>query len=76
MAVVRPRPVVADSPPPLRQDYTNPLDPIRTYDISPDGQRFLLIKQDRSAPQSTAASDGLVVVLNWAEELERLRLLK
>ncbi len=48
---------------------TNPLDPIRTYDVSPDGQRFLLIEQGRSAPQTAAASGGLVVVLNWAEEL-------
>ena len=56
--------------------YTNPLDPIRTYDVSPAGQRFLLIKQDRSAPQTAAASDSVVVVLNWAEELERLAPLK
>ena len=29
---------------------TNPLDPIRTYDVSADGQRFLLIKPDTSSP--------------------------
>ena len=56
--------------------YTIALDPIRTYDVSPDGQRFLLIKQDRSAPQTAAASDSVVVVLTWAEELERLAPLK
>jgi serine/threonine-protein kinase len=43
----------------------------RSYDVSPDGKRFLMIK-DASAlnPQSTAAAPSLVVVLNWAEELK------
>ena len=52
--------------------YTNPLDPIRTYDISEDGQRFLLIKPDTSSQRDAAASGGLVVVLNWVEDLKRL----
>jgi serine/threonine protein kinase/Tol biopolymer transport system component len=56
--------------------YTNPLDPIRTYDISPDGQRFLLIKRDTSSPPPADVSGSLVVVLNWVEELERLVPLK
>jgi eukaryotic-like serine/threonine-protein kinase len=38
----------------------------RTYDVSPDGQRFLMIKEDRSRLTS------LSVVLNWTEELKRL----
>ena len=54
---------------------TNSLDPIRTYDVSADGQRFLLIKPGTS-PQSNPASAGLIVVLNWVEELERLAPLK
>ena len=54
---------------------TNSFDPIRTYDVSADGQRFLLIKPDTS-PQSNPASAGLIVVLNWVEELERLAPLK
>ena len=37
-------------------------------DVSADGQRFLLVKPDRS-PQSNPASTGLIVVLNWVEEL-------
>ena len=45
-----------------------PGNPGRTYDISPDGQRFLMIK-DRSL---TAAPAGLVVVQHWIEELKRL----
>jgi hypothetical protein len=56
--------------------YTNPLDPIRTYDISADGQRFLLIKPDTSSQQAAAASSTLIVVLNWVEELETLAPLK
>jgi hypothetical protein len=50
---------------------TNPLDPIRTYDVSADGQRFLLIKPNKP-PQADSTSGGLIVVLNWVEELERL----
>jgi serine/threonine-protein kinase len=38
----------------------------RTYDVSPDGSRFLMV---RIGAQS---STPLVVVLNWFEELERL----
>jgi serine/threonine-protein kinase len=54
---------------------TNSLNPIRTYDVSADGQRFLLIKPDKR-PQSDPASAGLIVVQNWVEELERLAPLK
>jgi serine/threonine-protein kinase len=41
----------------------------RTFDIAPDGRRFLMIKQgsgDEAAPQN------LIVVLNFFEELKRL----
>ncbi|NOT28670.1 MAG: serine/threonine-protein kinase [Acidobacteria bacterium] len=41
----------------------------RTYDVSPDGQRFLLIKE---GGVDAAASRNLTVVLNWTEELKRL----
>jgi len=39
----------------------------RTYDVSPDGKRFLMVKQpaNQAAPQ-------IVVVQNWLEELKRL----
>src|SRR4029077_17026799 len=40
----------------------------RTYDISLDGKRFLMIKQE----ESDGAAPGLVVVQNWGEELKRL----
>ena len=42
-----------------------------TYDVAPDGKRFLMIK----AAQPTGAASTppqLVVVLNWFEELKRL----
>jgi hypothetical protein len=40
----------------------------RTYDASPDGQRFLMIKED---PNERAPA-GMVIVLNWIDELKRL----
>ncbi|MEE8350401.1 MAG: hypothetical protein V3R94_12570, partial [Acidobacteriota bacterium] len=36
------------------------------YDISPDGQRFLMIKEEEGQ------QDQINVVLNWFEELKRL----
>lgn len=39
----------------------------RSYDVSSDGQRFLMIK-DMPAPAPTPAS--VVVALNWFEELK------
>jgi hypothetical protein len=41
----------------------------RAYDVSRDGQKFLMIKDNVGAdPASTPT--GIVVVLNWAEELK------
>lgn len=39
------------------------------YDVTADGQRFLMIKDD---DQDLVASKEIVVVLNWAMELNRL----
>ena len=41
-----------------------------TYDISPDGKRFLMIKRVESTPEDNPLT--LVVVQNWLEELKRL----
>jgi Tol biopolymer transport system component len=38
------------------------------YDVSPDGQRFLMLKDSGG---STAAQSQIVVVQNWAAELKR-----
>jgi hypothetical protein len=46
-----------------------------TYDIAPDGQRFLVIQEAAVAGEDDdplAGLDQLHVVLNWFEELERL----
>jgi len=42
----------------------------RTYDVSADGQRFLMIKQ--SVSTNTAAPAQIVVVQHWLEDLKRL----
>jgi hypothetical protein len=39
----------------------------RSYDVSPDGQRFLMIK-----PRSAEERREVVIVLNFFEELKRL----
>jgi serine/threonine-protein kinase len=38
----------------------------RTYDVSPDGKRFLMIKSADDSPRR------IVIVQNWLEELKRL----
>jgi serine/threonine-protein kinase len=42
----------------------------RTYDVSPDGKRFLMIKPDGAASKESVPS--IVVVQNWFDELQRL----
>jgi hypothetical protein len=49
--------------------YTNPNDG-PTYDVFPDGRRFLIVKDQTAASQSTAPSQ-FVAVLNWSEKLKR-----
>ena len=44
---------------------------LRGYDISPDGQRFLMIKDAPAEPTSTTTAASMVVVLNWFEELKQ-----
>jgi hypothetical protein len=43
----------------------------RTYDISPDAQRFLLVKEGGGSEQ-VAAPITLIVVQHFDEELKRL----
>ena len=43
--------------------------PIFNYDISPDGQRFLMMK-DRRGRQGGADAEQIHVVVNWSQELE------
>ena len=42
----------------------------RTYDVSPDGERFLMVKEVEAEETSTAPH--FILVQNWFEELRRL----
>jgi hypothetical protein len=42
--------------------------PVRSWDVSADGQRFLML---RSIPQTDKPVTAIHVVLNWTEELKR-----
>jgi Tol biopolymer transport system component len=42
---------------------------VRTWDISPDGQRFLMVKQGEREPKPVTE---MILVQNWFEELKRL----
>jgi serine/threonine-protein kinase len=46
--------------------------PGRTYDVSPDGRRFLMVKEGGGSDQTAAAPPSIVVVQHWVEELKRL----
>jgi len=39
----------------------------RSYDVTPDGRRFLMIKEN----EQVSAATGINVVLNWFEELKQ-----
>jgi serine/threonine-protein kinase len=41
----------------------------RTYDVAPDGRRFLMVKQ---AAGSESSETAFIVVQNWFEELQKL----
>jgi hypothetical protein len=43
--------------------------PMRCWDISPDGRRFLMVKMDDRKPQPVT---DIILVQNWFEELKRL----
>jgi hypothetical protein len=42
---------------------------IQNYDVSPDGQRFLMLKADEQT--SSSVPTQIVVVQNWFEELKQ-----
>ena len=50
--------------------FTNPTWWGRMYDISADGQRFLMLKE--AGADGTAAPVSIIVVQHWGEELKRL----
>ena len=48
--------------------YSEPF-PARHYDVSADGQRFLMLR-DSAAGDPNVTPASMVVVLNWFEELK------
>ena len=48
--------------------YVSPTTTARSYDIFPDGARFLMVKD---APDQRSTAD-IILVQNWFQELERL----
>jgi serine/threonine-protein kinase len=46
-------------------------DTMTSYDVSPDGQRFLMLKEGGAADQAAGLAT-IILVLNWREELKRL----
>ena len=55
-------------------DYVqeDPTQGAANYDVSADGQRFLLMKDAAPTAQATSPEPQINVVLNWTEELKRL----
>jgi hypothetical protein len=58
----------ADAPRPLFEGPFRADGPFRGYDVTPDGQRFLMV---REVPQPPARVTHIVLVQNWTEELKR-----
>jgi serine/threonine-protein kinase len=44
----------------------------RSYDVSPDGKRFLMIKEESAESGQTARPPSIVMIQNWTRELKRL----
>jgi len=58
---------VASPPRPLFEGRYGATAIVRPYDVSPDGQRFLMVKQKERAPISASQ---MILVQNWLEELK------
>jgi len=54
------------------QYYSEGFTATRSYDLSADGQRFLMLKVAETSPEETSIPVELIVVQNWTEELKRL----
>ena len=57
-----------DTPRKLFEGRFNFTGPVRGYDVTPDGRRFLMVQPRDGPPQPPVE---LVLVENWFEELER-----
>jgi serine/threonine-protein kinase len=58
-------------PQPVVKGYAVPLNSGRDYDVSADGQRFLLIKDAPTPDGQKPAAPEIHLVLNWQEELKQ-----
>jgi hypothetical protein len=58
--------------PPKMLFHTRPMRPFSNlYDVSPDGQRFLInAPLERTTPSSGANNSDIMVVTNWTERLK------
>jgi hypothetical protein len=54
----------------VKGPYAFPLNAGRHYDVSPDGQRFLLLVDAPTADGQKPEPPEMVLVLNWIEELK------
>ena len=50
------------------RDPSGPTAPFADYDVTPDGQRFLMVREIAQPP---ARLSQMVLVQNWTEELKR-----
>ena len=64
---------VALKPHPLFEGRYLINNPMRGYDVTPDGEHFVLIRQSTEAakPAQPLPTPQMHVVLNWTEELKR-----
>jgi hypothetical protein len=60
--------VSVDKPRKLFEGRFNLTGPVRGYDVTPDGRRFLMVQPRESPPQPVE----LVLVDHWFEELKRV----
>ncbi len=60
---------------PYRLDISGSAGGVANYDVSPDGQRFVMV-EPLHAENSQPRSARIEVVLNWSDQLERLALAK
>ena len=56
----------------VKGSYARAVSPGRHYDVSPDGKRFLLLKDVETAPGAKPVPPEIHFVQHWAEELNRL----
>jgi serine/threonine-protein kinase len=60
---------VASKPRTLFEGNYRSTAPVRGYDVTPDGRRFLMVRLDTQPPAPAHAE--IMLVLNWLEELKR-----